>query len=70
MTRALQTAIAHGEYSVDADAVALAMISRGRALRAARRDALRSDVLVAAEVIQIRRVGAREVEPLALEDTA
>jgi hypothetical protein len=70
MSNGLAHAISHGEYEVDADAVALAMISRGRALRAARRRASCSEVLVAAERIEIRRIAACEAELFPLEDTA
>jgi hypothetical protein len=70
MSGALQRAIASGEYRVDSDVVAAAMIARARALRAARHGAACSGVLVAPERIEIRRIGTREGEAVSLKDTA
>ncbi len=70
MSRTLQNAIASGEYRVDPEAVALAMIARARTLRAARKAPACSEVLVAPERIEIRRVGAREVDAFPVERTA
>jgi hypothetical protein len=64
MSNDLQRQLANGEYEVDADALARVMITRARALRIARRGSNCSQVLVAADRIEIRRVGAPEVEPL------
>ena len=55
-------AVASGRYTVDPDAVAQAMITRARALRAARR-AAGSEVFVAADRIEVRRL--RSCEPQA-----
>jgi hypothetical protein len=70
MTEAVRQAVARGDYSVDPDAVAAAMIARAFTQRAARRNAPWSEVLVAADRIQIHRVGAREMEPCPLEGAA
>jgi hypothetical protein len=64
----LQKAIARGEYEVDPDRVALAMIARARQLRATRRSAC-SEVLVAADRIEIRRA-ACEADAFPVERTA
>jgi len=56
----LLRAVATGRYVVDTDAVALAMITRARALRVARRGSSCSEVLVAADRIEIRRLRPRE----------
>lgn len=64
MSNDLHQRLASGDYRVDADAVACAMLTRARALRIARRGSDCSQVLVAADRIEIRRVGAREAEPL------
>lgn len=63
MSNDLRRRLAAGEYRVDADAVALAMITRARALRVARRGSPCSQVLVAADRIEVRRIGPREAEP-------
>jgi len=64
MSDDLQRKLASGEYEVDTDAVARAMITRARALRIARRGSNCSQVLVAADRIEVRRVGPLEVDPL------
>ncbi len=64
MSHDLQRRVARGEYVVDADAVARAMITRARALRIARRGSDCSQVLVAADRIEIRRIGPRETDSL------
>ncbi len=64
MSNDVQRRLARGEYRVDADAVAQAMITRARALRIARRGSNCSQVLVAADRIEIRRIGAPEAQPL------
>lgn len=64
MSNELQRRVAHGEYVVDADAVARAMLTRARALRIARRGSDCSQVLVAADRIEIRRIGPREPDAL------
>lgn len=70
MSDALRTAIDRGDYSVDAEAVALAMIARAHALRTARRS-VPSEVLVAADRIEVRRLCAGEANPrLSLEGAA
>ena len=56
----LLRAVASGRYVVDADAVALAMITRARALRVARRGSACSEVLVAPDRIEVRRIRPRE----------
>jgi len=63
MSNDLQRKLATGEYEVDTDAVAQAMITRARALRIARRGSNCSQVLVAADRIEIRRVGPPEAKP-------
>lgn len=70
MTDGLRHAIASGEYRVDPDAVAAAMLTRARALRLARRAYARSEMLVAGEAIEVRRAGARKAESLPLEGAA
>lgn len=67
MSEALQRAIAHGEYRIDASAVALAMIDRARAMHTARR---LSEVLETAERLDVRCVKAGEEESLPMEDVA
>lgn len=62
MSNDLQQRLANGEYRVDPDAVALAMITRARSLRVARRGSNCSQVLVAADRIEIRRIGACEAQ--------
>lgn len=60
MSNELRRKLAAGEYRVDADAVALAMLTRARSLRIARRGSNCSQVLVAADRIEVRRIGPRE----------
>ena len=62
MSNELRRRLAAGEYRVDADAVAQAMVTRARALRVARRGSSCSQVLVAADRIEIRRIGPCELE--------
>ncbi len=64
MSSDLQHRLAKGEYEVDAAEVAQAMITRARALRIARRGSACSQVLVAADRIEIRRIGSHEPQPL------
>jgi hypothetical protein len=71
MSQSLRQTIANGDYEVDPSAVAVAMLDQARALRAARRGATsRSEVLVPADGIEIRRLGAREVDLSPLEGAA
>lgn len=70
MSQDLHSALASGEYRVDADAVARAMITRARALRVARRGSDCSQVLVAADRIEVRRIGGREPQPFPVQRTA
>ena len=71
MSTALRQSISRGDYEVDSDAVAVAMISRARTLRAARRGLPGSQVLVSADSIEIRRAGPRELDvPCPLEGAA
>jgi hypothetical protein len=70
MIRDVRSRLASGEYTVDADAVARAMLTRARALHVARHGAGCSEVLVAADRIEIRRVAAGESEPLPVQRTA
>lgn len=63
MSNELRRRLAAGEYRVDADAVAQAMVTRARALRVARRGSSCSQVLVAPDRIEIRRIGSCELEP-------
>jgi hypothetical protein len=67
MSEALRRAIAHGEYQVDARAVALAILDRARAMRTARR---LSEVLEAAERLDVRCAKAGEEQTLPMEDVA
>jgi len=60
MSNDLQRRLARGEYRVDADAVALAMLTRARALRVARRGSNCSQVLVTPDRIEVRRIGPCE----------
>jgi hypothetical protein len=64
MSQELYRRLAEGEYRVDADAVAQAMVTRARALRVARRGSACSEVFVAADRIEIRRIGSCEPQPL------
>jgi hypothetical protein len=70
MSSAVRDAVARGEYEVDTDALALAMLTRARALRVARRGSSCSQVLIAADRIEIRRVGSCEPQSVALERSA
>ena len=70
MSEALRQTIDRGDYEVNPEAVALAMIGRARALRAARRDALCSEVLIPVESIEIRRLRSIEVDVCSLEGAA
>ena len=70
MSQDLRTTLASGEYRVDADAVARAMITRARALRVARNGSSCSEVLVAPDRIEVRRIGARAPEPFPVQRTA
>lgn|GEM_PF-4923862 len=70
MSDALRQAIESGRYAVDPEAVAVAMISHARALRAARVSIAPSEVLVAAQGIEIRRIGAMEAGVRPLEGAA
>lgn len=70
MTAALRRAIERSEYRVDPHAVAGAMLARAQALRAARLAPACSEVLVAADEIEVRRIAARELDALPLERTA
>lgn len=63
MSNDLRRRLASGDYRVDVDAVAQAMITRARALRVARRGSPCSQVLVAADRIEVRRIGPRELQP-------
>jgi len=67
MSSDLRHRLAAGEYRVDADAVALAMITRARSLRIARRGSNCSQVFVAPDRIEIRRIGPCEPEPLPIQ---
>jgi hypothetical protein len=70
MIRNLRSRLASGEYTVDADAVARAMLTRARALHVARRGSACSEVLVAADRIEVRRIAAGEPESLPVQRTA
>lgn len=70
MSEALRQAIDSGDYAVDPHAVAIAMISHARALRAARTSVAPSEVLVATQGIEIRRIGAVEADACPLEGAA
>jgi hypothetical protein len=70
MSQDLRTTLARGEYSVDADAVARAMITRARALRVARNGSDCSQVLIAPDRIEVRRIGGREPQPFPVQRTA
>jgi hypothetical protein len=70
MSDALRQAIESGAYTVDPEAVAVAIIGRAHALRAARACVARSAVLVAAEDVEIRRIRADEADPCPLEGAA
>ena len=70
MSQDLRTTLARGQYRVDADAVARAMITRARALRVARTGSSCSEVLVAPDRIEVRRIGARAPQPFPVQRTA
>ena len=70
MSQDLRSRLAAGEYEVDADAVARAMVTRARALRVARNGSSCSQVLIAADRIEVRRIGAREPQPFPVQRTA
>jgi hypothetical protein len=70
MSESVRQAVARGDYSVDPDAVASAMLARAFALRAARRCEPSSEMLVAADRIEIHRLGAQELDPCPLEGAA
>jgi hypothetical protein len=63
MSEAVRQAVARGEYAVDPDAVASAMIARAFALRTALRTVRSSEVLVAADRIEVHRLGPQELDP-------
>jgi hypothetical protein len=70
MSKDLRSRLASGEYRVDAEAVARAMITRARALRVARCGSDCSEVLVAPDRIEVRRIGGREPQPFPVQRTA
>lgn len=70
MSQDLRIRLAAGEYRVDADAVARAMITRARALRVARNGSDCSQVLVAPDRIEVRRIGAGAPQPFPIQRTA
>ena len=70
MSDALRQAIERGEYRVDPDAVAAAIVARARTLRVARQAYARSAMLVAGDSIEIRRIGSSEAQSLPLEGAA
>lgn len=70
MTAALRRAIERGEYRVDPHAVAGALLARARALHAARSAPACSEMLVAADEIEVRRIVVEEMDSRALENTA
>lgn len=70
MSGALRRMIEDGDYEVDAAAVAGAMLARAQALRTARTTTICSEVPVAADEIEIRRIAAGEAQAVPLEDTA
>lgn len=67
MSNDLRRRLAKGEYRVDADAVALAMLTRARSLRIARRGSNCSQVLVAPDRIEVRRIGPREAQAVPIQ---
>jgi hypothetical protein len=67
MSNDLRKRLAKGEYRVDADAVALAMLTRARSLCVARRGSSCSQVLVAPDRIEIRRIGPREPQAFPIQ---
>jgi hypothetical protein len=64
MSQDLRRRLASGEYEVDTDAVALAMLTRARALHVARRGSSCSQVLIAPDRIEVRRIGSCEPQPM------
>jgi hypothetical protein len=70
MIDALRLEIARGDYRVDPNAVAAAMIARAQALRAACRRAYGSEMLVAADEIEIRCLAPDEANARPLEGAA
>lgn len=70
MSDGLRHAIASGEYRIDVDAVAAAMVARAQTLRVVRRAYARSEMLVAGDSIELRRVGSGECQPFPLEGAA
>jgi hypothetical protein len=74
MEQTLKVAVASGGYVVDHDAVAEAMMARGRAPIALKTQVAGSrpglEVLVTAEVVDGCAAGADQDQPVALEGTA
>lgn len=70
MSDALRQAIERGEYEVDPDAVAEAMLTRARALRLVRQAYACSQVLEAGDSIETGRAGSCEGKTLPLEGAA
>jgi hypothetical protein len=70
MSQDLRSRLASGEYRIDADAVAQAMVTRARALHIARRGSSCSQVLVAPDRIEVRRIGPCEPQSLPFQRTA
>lgn len=70
MGQDLHSTVVSGEYRVDAEAVARAMITRARALRVARRGSDCSQVLVAPDRIEVRRIAGREPQLFPVQRTA
>ena len=67
MSNDLRNRLAKGEYRVDPDAVALAMLTRARSLQIARRGSNCSQVFVAPDRIEIRRIGPCEPQPFPIQ---
>jgi hypothetical protein len=70
MKDGLRHAIANGEYRIDPDVVAAAMIARAHAARVARRALARSEVLVAGDALELCRADSGECQSLPLEGAA
>jgi hypothetical protein len=70
MSKDLRLRLARGEYKVDADAVAQAMLTRARALRIARCGSRDSQVLIAADRIEVRRIAPLETQAFPMKRTA
>ena len=70
MSQDLRSRLAAGEYRIDADAVAQAMVTRARALHVARRGSGCSQVLVTPDSIEVRRIVPREPQPFPVQRTA